>query len=217
MTQYNKNRFAKNVILETSSRQWLQNQWPPSLEENTALDLGCGSGFDMYEILKRSGRAWGMDNSKRMVCATRQKLLGFSEEKWVVIEHDMAKLSEASLPESSFDLVTARHSMQHLEHNNGDIRKLYQSIATILKPGGLFTFVVTHPLHYTDEYGKGLCDFSIYSGVTVTAQAHKLTDYLSSTFLSLFRLLAIEEGVAEEAQPFNGSPTRWLGISAKKL
>ena len=92
------------------------------------VDLGCGADLPFTAMLAESFEVTGVDFSSRQVELARENVSG---AKFV-----QADMTEASFPAGSLDAVTAFFSIIHV-HRDLHAR-LFQDIASWLKPGGVF-------------------------------------------------------------------------------
>lgn len=86
------------------------------------LDIGCGNGKFLLRMRELGWQCRGLDFSAEAVAACR--LHG--------LEVTQGDLASAAFPDNSFDVVTARHLIEHVP----DPLALLREIARILKPGG---------------------------------------------------------------------------------
>ena len=111
------------------------------------LDLGIGDGR-LLALLKRDRPqivGVGVDFSEVMLGAARKRFAG--DERVTLVQHDLAE----PLPTLGiFDAVVSSFAIHHLEHERK--RSLYNEIADLLEPGGVFANFEhvaspTHRLH----------------------------------------------------------------------
>lgn len=97
------------------------------------LEVGCGSGANLWMMAKEGFATHGMDSSAKGLDLARQYL----GEKWGVTA-DLRQGSFTELPYENnyFDAVVDVVSLQHL--NLKDSRSALSEIARVLKPGGAF-------------------------------------------------------------------------------
>lgn len=97
------------------------------------LEIGCGSGANLWMMAKEGFSTYGMDSSPKGLELARQYL----EEKWGVAA-ELKKGSFTLLPykDGSFDAVVDVVSLQHI--NLEDSRTALQEIHRVLKPNGAF-------------------------------------------------------------------------------
>lgn len=97
------------------------------------LEVGCGSGANLWMVAKEGFATYGMDSSAKGLDLAREHL----GEKWGVTA-DLRQGSFLELPYENdyFDAVVDVVSLQHL--NLKDSRLALSEIARVLKPGGAF-------------------------------------------------------------------------------
>jgi len=86
------------------------------------LDVGCGAGKFLAEMRDLGWEVLGTDISPEAVTACCARGLEVLE----------GELSDARLPGSGFDVVTLRHSLEHIHDPLGTLRE----VRRVLKPGG---------------------------------------------------------------------------------
>ena len=106
--------------------------------DGRALDIGCGNGRFIRSMNSLGWRCEGVEFSETAVEACRQAGLQ--------VFH--GELEEAGFDSESFDLVTARHLIEHVT----DPAALVAEIARILKPGGRAAFETPN----NQSFGKKL-------------------------------------------------------------
>ena len=169
-------------------------------EKGKFLDLGCGYGEDLVFFQKKGFEVYGIDISKEMVKESKSKCKS-------------AKVSVSSfenLPyeNSTFDIISSRYALQHSEK----IAPIFEEVYRVLKKGGEFVFLVTHPIrHYfekkTKDYWKQEnCSSLILGGkVRVEEFSHKLNEYLNGGILSKFSLIEFIEEFDPGAEKIGGA------------
>lgn len=97
------------------------------------LEVGCGSGANLWMMAKEGFSTHGMDSSMKGLDLAREHL----EEKWGVTA-DLRRGTFTELPYENtyFDAVVDIVSLQHL--NLKDSRVALSEIARVLKSGGVF-------------------------------------------------------------------------------
>ncbi|MDZ7283097.1 class I SAM-dependent methyltransferase [Sphingomonas sanguinis] len=109
-------------------RSWAKDRLPRSA---AILDIGCGSGVPIAQWLVNDGfSVWGVDASPSLISAYRQNL------------PDMPAVCEAAQNSSFFDRTFVGVVSIGLIFllGKGDQRKLLNSVANVLEPGGQFLF-----------------------------------------------------------------------------
>ncbi|HEC16391.1 MAG TPA: class I SAM-dependent methyltransferase [Sedimenticola sp.] len=95
----------------------------PYRENGRLLDVGCGGGKFLLAMRKLGWRPEGVEFNESAARTCRESGL----------EVFRGELAEAAFPDESFDVVTARHVIEHIP----DPRPFIAEIFRILKPGGL--------------------------------------------------------------------------------
>lgn len=147
------------------------------------LDLGCGYGEDLIHFQKKGFEIYGIDISKEMVKE--------SQEKCPDAKVYVSSFKKLPFDKETFDMIFSRYALQHSEK----IAPIFKEVSRVLKKGGEFVFLVTHPIrHYfekkTKDYWKQeICSSLILGGkVRVEEPSHKLNEYLNKEILSKFEL-----------------------------
>ncbi|MDQ3895274.1 MAG: class I SAM-dependent methyltransferase [Actinomycetota bacterium] len=126
-------RFARDVRGDRTNLLW---NLPAFLElvpgpGRATLDLGCGEGRCGAELARRGHRVVGIDASRRMVEAARER-----------IEAVVADATALPFEDGSFDLVGAFMSFQDIDDLDGAVREA----ARVLAPGGRLACCNLHPI-----------------------------------------------------------------------
>ncbi len=134
--------YSKGANLEEGIDEALKLEPGESL-----LDIGTGPG-NFPTRLRSSGhigRLVGVDFSSGMLEVARGQT---NAVQWL-----QANAMELPFPDSSFDVVTARHMLYHVP----DINKALQEAARVLKPNGRF-LAVTNDDGYMKEYWDAIIE-----------------------------------------------------------
>jgi ubiquinone/menaquinone biosynthesis C-methylase UbiE len=103
------------------------NQVRQCLEYNPSarslLDVGCSAGYVLAAASKAGLDATGLDCAQFAVDLCRSR--GFRAE--------LGSLTKMPFPDSSFDIVTAKHTLEHVAEPMAGLRE----IARVLRPGGV--------------------------------------------------------------------------------
>jgi ubiquinone/menaquinone biosynthesis C-methylase UbiE len=124
----------------------------PRLQGKKVLEIGCGTGTLLTEILKRGYKAYGVDASQPMLRQARKKLekAGFSNR---VIK---AKVQNLPFPDESFETVISTFPTHYIV----DINAL-KEITRVLYPGGRLVIVDTANLKPHNRTAKILLWFYV--------------------------------------------------------
>ena len=107
------------------------------------LDLGCGSGRDSVEFIKRGYKITAVDGSKELANAA---------SKIIVQQVNCSKFEDLNLTET-FDGIWASASLLHVNKNN--IVDVIKNVSSNLKPNGVFYMSFKYGENeYIDEKGR---------------------------------------------------------------
>jgi ubiquinone/menaquinone biosynthesis C-methylase UbiE len=179
-------------------RRAFRTQLTVPLKGKKVLDAGCGYGHDLPFYAKRGALVYGTDPSKAMIALARQQCPDVSDRLSV------QPIQKTSFPDRFFDLVTSIYAL----HNEPDLQPAFREMHRILKPGGLFLYLVQHPLFvfqrkpHRTYHRKETITFTIPDmrpPCAIRQPAHTFSEYFTSFVLDRFELLAFAEG--REAVP----------------
>lgn len=145
------------------------------------LDIGIGTGLSATLFHKAGLAVYGMDLSPQMLEACRDK--GFAAD---LTQHD---LTVAPYPYDSA-LMDHAVSVGVLNHF-GDLRTVFSEVSRIVRPGGIFGFVVEHR-EAGQECSYHICPPNAPAGTTHTMYRHGADDIsqlLSDNSFTMLRSL----------------------------
>ncbi len=137
----------------------------------TILDLGIGTGLSSSLFHEAGLEVVGMDFSCEMLEMCRGK--GFAAE---LVEHD------ASVAPYPFSDQSAHHAVcTGLMHLFADLGMIFGEVARVMRPGGVFAFVVAHPGGKREKQWimggcakhQGKVPFHVHSEASVDALSHE--------------------------------------------
>jgi len=103
-----------------------------------ACDLACGQGILTRELAQRGARVVGVDLSQRLLdIAQREEA---DAPLGATYRRDDAQ-TLATLADASFDAVTCNLALMDIP----DFEATGSAVRRVLRPGGAFTFSITHP------------------------------------------------------------------------
>lgn len=126
---------------------------PPLLEGCRVLDLGCGSGRDVYllsQLVGEGGAVVGVDMTPEQLAVARQhqpfhsETFGFANTTF--LEGTIERLEELPLDPASFDVVVSNCVL----NLSTDKPAVLRGVQRLLKPGGEF--------HFADVYADRRLD-----------------------------------------------------------
>lgn len=194
--QYDKfsNKFAEICYaLNKVSRTAFYKTLGKNLKGKKLLDLACGDGRDMQYYAKLGAQVTGLDTSFDFIAMAKKNNPIFADRIFV------ADFENTKLPKNSFDIIASKYAVQ----TSKNLTKVFKEAHRILKPGGMFLILVTHPLRQFMErktkkrnYFKQKVVNSVlfYGSITVKEPTHMFTEYISSDILEDFSLEHFSEG-----------------------
>jgi len=99
----------------------------------TAVDIGCGTGFLVFELAARGHRVTGVDFAPAMLAEARRK----AAERGMAVRFEEADAEHLPFPTGSFDLAISRHVLWTLPHPVAAIDEWRR----VLRPGGRLVVV----------------------------------------------------------------------------
>lgn len=148
MTENRRELFSERYA--SGDMPWDSGITPPEIMEllaalpaGYALDLGCGTGTVIRDLLRKGWRADGIDFVPRAIDIARAKLKEFPPASHRLFRHDVTRLDELPALRSDYELIIdigCGHSL------DGDAMPKYaEAIASRLAPGGIFMLYASHP------------------------------------------------------------------------
>ena len=146
-----KNRFQMfSERYADGDMPWDSGITPPEIRDimaeeppGAALDLGCGTGTVMRDLLLQGWRADGIDFVQRAIDLACAKLADFPPDAFRLIRGDVTRLDHLPELRPPYDLIIdigCGHSI-----DKSDNAAYAKGIAAQLKPGGDFMLYASHP------------------------------------------------------------------------
>ena len=114
-----------------------------ALPAGYALDLGCGTGTVICDLLKQGWRADGVDFVPRAIDFARAKLSDFPSDSHRLFCHDVTRLAELPTLRSDYNLIIDI-GCGHTLGSDG-MANYASAIAARLASGGIFMLYASHP------------------------------------------------------------------------
>jgi len=154
--------------------------------ERFAVDLGCGTGGDTVELLRRGWRVLALDGQAEAI--DRLRALELSEGERGRLETRVSRFETAEWPPA--DLVNSSFALPFCRP--GDFPALWERIEVSLRPGGRFS---GHLFGDRDEWSNE-------DDMTFQTRAE------AEALLSRFEVELFEE-VEEDSETAVGEPKHW--------
>lgn len=114
-------------------------QWPkwqqaaiPRIQGKRVLEIGCGTGSLLTEMLQRGYKAYGVDASPRMLAQARKKLAAAGFAGRII----QAQIQHLPFPDNSFETVISTFPTEYIADLN-----VLNEIQRVLYPGGRLVVV----------------------------------------------------------------------------
>lgn len=124
--------------------RWVKRELPETRNEETLLDVGCGTGAFTIGAARRGYRALGLswDQRNQGVAARRATRGGVTDQAKFEIQ-DVRKLQERTDLTERFDVCLCCECAEHIL----DDQRLFMEMTRCLKPGGRLLFTAPN-FHY---------------------------------------------------------------------
>ena len=146
----------------------------PNLEGKDVLCLGCGSGEECGDLLKKNPKSLiGIDLSN--------KLIEIAKRTYLKVKFYVMDVENLEFPDNSFDFVYSSLVLDYMENWEKVLSEVYR----VLKKGGIFLFSNIHPIKWAahktkDEDGKNLGAIMGFNKNPKTGKIEIYGDYLNT-------------------------------------
>ena len=140
--QENKEGFIPKVYEKVKSVN-LKNKYgiaTEGKEKGKALDIGCGVGDFLHTMEQHGWDCTGVEPSEDAKAIAKKRIKG----------QLLSSEEQENLPDSSFDLITMWHVLEHVD----DIRWQIQQLHRLCKPGGRIIIALPNYKSYDGQYYK---------------------------------------------------------------
>ncbi|MFA4911072.1 MAG: class I SAM-dependent methyltransferase [Desulfobacteria bacterium] len=148
-------------------------------QQSTVLDMGCGDGILIHELLKIDGSisATLIDGSEDMLNKARERLAGFKNIHF--IKASFQELLYKDIPLPDFGFVVSSLAIHHLAMN--EKKSIFNYIYSHLREGGYFvnTDVILSPTEALEKWYLELWKEWIIENQTVLKLESKYEDIIS--------------------------------------
>lgn len=199
--------FAKDFSINQTeqnqvNREYLYSYVSDNVENKKILDLCCGDGVDSEYFRQLGANVIGIDGSSELIKIANDK---YSKNKF-----DIGMAEELPYDDQSFDVVYSKYAIM----TSANIQPIFNEIYRVLKSGGEFIYLVTHPTRQFFE--RRTLDANYFSQtnvkshildrtVTVIEPTHTFNEYFNADFFSKFELLNFEEVFDPAAESIYGA------------
>lgn len=203
--QYNEfpEAFSNNQKTQNQkSREMAYAIIQEDLTNSFTLDLCCGDGDDSVYFEQNGAKVIGIDASKEMIDLARKNNPN--------IKFDVGLAESLPYEDSLFDNVFSKYAIM----TSADMKPIFSEVHRVLKPGGIFVYLVTHPIRQylekkdakADYFKQEIVDSVILDAtVTVHEPTHTFTEYFNKDFFDKFELLDYQEAFDPAAEQINGA------------
>lgn len=148
----------------------MDNELPETLEDQSVLSIGVGSGDELKEILRRNPtRVVGIDISS--------ELLKIAAQKYPSVELKEIDMTQMSFTDGEFDFVYSSLTL----HYAPDWDALLKEISRVLKQGGTLLFSTHNPPYWSLKPTTGNKSTN-ERGITLTEHTATLPGNVEITF-----------------------------------
>jgi ubiquinone/menaquinone biosynthesis C-methylase UbiE len=203
---------------ERPSKKWMYNAIP-DVSGKVVLDVGCGDGVALRRYAEQ-GASWvtGIDSSQFMVDAASRKLeeAGLNN---VYVERLGADEDWKYFLDSKIDIATSSFVLHYV----GDLDRVFENAARVLKPGGVFVYTADNHEGVKDlretivdpATGEEFSSFELFGDrVRVFIPVHTRADYDSETFRKYFEVVDTFEGPFEGVRDVPADRITIFGVKA---
>lgn len=198
------NRLSRNAFRE----------FIPDLRNKQVLDIGCGEGSDTaYYLESGANIVAGIDASK--------ELLEKGKKKYPNIDFQYGVFEKIPYENGKFDVVLSKYAIM----TSAMLEPIFSEVHRVLKPGGEFVFLVTHPIRQfyekkkagKDYFSKEIVASVCFDGaLTFNEPTHTLQEYFSPFMLNNFTLIAYDERFDPAAEKITDTYPGFMTLRWKK-
>lgn len=190
---------------------------PEQIQGKKILDVGCGEGNDLMVFKSMGAIPHGIDINKNAIISAQKKIK--TNNNFIKVAHARDTL----FPENTFDYVVSNYVLQGIKN----IHDIHLEVHRVLKPGGTFVLLVTHPMrqyferkNISENYFEQTIVDSIILNETLTVKepTHTMNEYLSNYFLTHFNITIYKELHDPTAEKIDGRtyPGFFILVANKK-
>lgn len=137
------------------------------------LDLGGGNGLDTIPLLKMGYTAVITDFSQEMT--TQGQKLAQQEQVGDKVTFQIGDATKVDFGQDEFDIILCHNLLQYVE----EVTAVLQNIHQTLRPGGIFSLMITNP--HTETLAYALRDYDLAAAQANLSQATKYIETFDTT------------------------------------
>lgn len=161
----------------------MRAELPDSLEGQTVLSIGVGTGGELEEILKRTPHHLvGIDISR--------ELLNLASEKYPSIEFVEMDMERMSFPDETFDFIYSSLVFEYARDWDTFLKEVYR----VLKPNGVLLFSTHNPSYWALKPATGR-EYTNTRGVTLKEHSATLPGDVEVVFYNHSNQESIREAL----------------------
>ena len=193
INQKEQNQINRNVMYEFVGKD---------LKDKKVLDLACGDGIDVNYYQGLGAEVIGIDASK--------ELIDIAAKKYPECKFDVGLAEELPYKKETFDAVYSKYAIM----TSRDMKPIFDEVYRVLKQGGEFIYLVTHPMRQfferrllDDDYfvqTEVACNI-LNKTVSLIEPTHTFNEYFNVDFLSKFEVLDFIEVFDPAAESIYGA------------
>lgn len=165
------------------------------------LDLCCGDGIDAENYGNMGAEVVGLDASA--------ELIRIAKEKYPQVSFVCSVAEDIPFEKDAFDAVYSKYAIM----TSADMQPIFDEVYRVLKPGGVFVYLVTHPFRQylerkelSDNYFEQKIVNCVILNGTVKLQepTHTLNEYFNRDFFQKFNMIDFLEVWDPAAEQIHG-------------
>ncbi len=213
--------FSNNHNLGDNSNNQNRSEFYKYINEvdvvkyNNLLDLACGDGYDASNYKQKGFSVSAVDAS--------EELIKIAKEKYKGINFKVGLAENLPYKNNSFDIVVSKYAIM----TSSDMNPIFNEVDRVLKPGGYFIYLMTHPFRQYFEKRNNKADYFkkeivtcniLNNSVTLHEPTHTFNEYFNKDFLLKFDLVDFKEVFDPAAEQVDGRiyPGYFIGVYKKR-
>lgn len=219
--QYNDfaNEFSSNHNIGENSNNKNRAEFYEFLDVLTpsqkVLDLCCGNGYDASNYLAKGFKVSAIDAS--------EQLIEIAQKNYSGIDFKVGFAESLPYENNSFDAVVSKYAIM----TSADMNPSFNEAHRVLKSGGYFIYLMTHPFRQYFEKRNVSADYFkqevvvsniLNSSVILHEPTHTFNEYFNKDFFSKFEMVDFKESYDPAAESIDDRtyPGYFIAVCKKK-